>query len=31
MFVGLLFIIFLYKITPQSLEKMQSEIASRKA
>ena len=31
MLVGLIFIIFLYKITPQSLEKMQSEIAARKA
>ena len=31
MLVGLLFIIFLYKITPQSLEKMQNEIAARKA
>ncbi|HUX80344.1 MAG TPA: MFS transporter, partial [Alphaproteobacteria bacterium] len=31
MFVGLLFIIFLYKITPQSLAKMQSEIAARKS
>ncbi|OLN29473.1 MFS transporter [Desulfosporosinus metallidurans] len=31
MLVGLLFIILLYKITPQSLVKMQSEIAARKA
>ena len=31
MLVGLLFIIFLYKITPQSLEKMQNEIAAKKA
>lgn len=31
MLVGLLFIIFLYKITPQSLVKMQSEIDARKA
>jgi sugar (glycoside-pentoside-hexuronide) transporter len=31
MFVGLLFIVVLYKITPKSLAKMQSEIAARKA
>lgn len=31
MLVGLLFIIFLFKITPKSLVKMQNEIAARKA
>ncbi|KUO70240.1 MAG: sugar transporter [Desulfosporosinus sp. BRH_c37] len=31
MLVGLLFIIFLYKITPQSLVKMQNEIAAKKS
>ncbi|EGW40652.1 glycoside-pentoside-hexuronide (GPH):cation symporter [Desulfosporosinus sp. OT] len=31
MLIGLLFIIFLYKITPQNLTKMQKEIAARKA
>ncbi|MGB9792928.1 MAG: MFS transporter [Thermacetogeniaceae bacterium] len=31
MFVGLLFIIFLYSITPKRLEEMQKEIAARKA
>ncbi len=31
MLVGLLFIIFLYSITPKRLEEMQKEIASRKA
>jgi len=31
MLIGLLFIIFLYKITPENLVKMQNEIAARKA
>ena len=31
MLIGLLFIIFLYKITPENLIKMQNEIAARKA
>ena len=31
MLIGLLFIIFLYKITPENLTKMQKEIAARKA
>jgi sugar (glycoside-pentoside-hexuronide) transporter len=31
MLVGLMFIIFLYKITPQKLEQMQKEIAEKKA